>query len=80
IELLLISYLGGATRLSVGWWAGRLFGLASASVVLLVLLSETTVLQARLARSIRSERLARESRLTAMEALSASIAHEINQP
>jgi C4-dicarboxylate-specific signal transduction histidine kinase len=33
-----------------------------------------------LVRSIRSERLARESRLTAMEALSASIAHEINQP
>jgi signal transduction histidine kinase len=80
IEILLISYLGGATRLSVGWWAGRFFGLASASVVLLVLLSETTVLQARLARSVRSERLARESRLTAMEALSASIAHEINQP
>jgi C4-dicarboxylate-specific signal transduction histidine kinase len=49
-------------------------------VVLLVLLSETTNLQIRLARSIRSERLARESRLTAMEALSASIAHEINQP
>ncbi|MBM6594235.1 ATP-binding protein [Microvirga pudoricolor] len=80
IEILLISYLGGATRLSVGWWAGRFFGLASASVVLLVLLSETTTLLARLARSVRSERLARESRLTAMEALSASIAHEINQP
>ncbi|WP_134500643.1 ATP-binding protein [Microvirga pakistanensis] len=80
IEILLISYLGGATRLSVGWWAGRLFGLASASVVLLVLLSETTALHAQLVRSIRSERLARESRLTAMEALSASIAHEINQP
>lgn len=80
IEILLISYLGRATRLSVGWWMGRLLGLVSASVVLLVLLSETMVLQTRLARSIRSERLARESRLTAMEALSASIAHEINQP
>lgn len=80
IEIILISYLGGGTRLSVGWWAGRVFGLASTSLVLLVLLSETTTLQVRLARSVRSERLARESRLTAMEALSASVAHEINQP
>ncbi|WP_114943383.1 ATP-binding protein [Microvirga calopogonii] len=80
IEIILISYLGGGTRLSTGWWAGRVFGLASASLVLFVLLSETTTLQIRLARSVRSERLARESRLTAMEALSASIAHEINQP
>ncbi|RDI60010.1 sensor histidine kinase [Microvirga subterranea] len=80
IEIALLSYLGGGARLSVGWWAGRLYGLASASMVLLVLLSETATLQARLARSIHSERLARESRLTAMEALSASIAHEISQP
>jgi signal transduction histidine kinase len=80
IELTLLSYLGAGTRLSLGWWAGRFCGLASASMVLLVLLSETTTLQARLARSVHSERLARESRLTAMEALSASIAHEINQP
>jgi signal transduction histidine kinase len=80
IEIILLSYLGGGTRLGVGWWAGRLYGLASASMVLLVLLSETMTLQARLARSVQSERLARESRLTAMEALSASVAHEINQP
>lgn len=80
IEILLLSYLSGGARMSVGWWGGRLYGLASASMVLLVLLSETMTLQARLARSIRSERLSRENRLAAMEALSASIAHEINQP
>jgi signal transduction histidine kinase len=80
IEIILLSYLGGGTRFSVGWWAGRFFGLVSASMVLLVLLSETMTLQARLARSVHAERLARESRLIAMEALSASVAHEINQP
>lgn len=80
IELLLISYLGGATRLSVGWWAGRLYGLVAASIVLLVLLSESTLVYARLARTIATERRTRQNRLTAMEALSASIAHEINQP
>ena len=80
IEIVLLSYLSSGLRLSVGWWAGRLFGLVSASIVLLVLLSETTTLYARLARSVSAERRAREARLTAMEAFSASIAHEVNQP
>lgn len=79
IETLLLAYLSSG-RFSVGWWAGRAYGLASASVVLLVLLSETTTLHARLIRSLSAERRARDARLTAMEALSASIAHEINQP
>jgi signal transduction histidine kinase len=56
------------------------FGLASTSIVLIVLLSETTALYGRLARSVSAERRAREARVTAMEALSASIAHEVNQP
>jgi signal transduction histidine kinase len=79
-EVVMLAYFTGGTRLNIAWWAGRLYGLASASMVLLVLLLETMTLQARLARSVHSERLARESRLTAMEALSASVAHEINQP
>jgi signal transduction histidine kinase len=80
IEIVLLSYLSAGIRLSLGWWAGRFYGFTSASVVLLVLLSETTTLYARLARSVSAERRAREDRLTAMEALSASIAHEVNQP
>jgi len=80
IEILLLSYASGGIRLSVGWWAGRIFGLASTGTVLLVLLSEATTVHARLARAVRAEHRARQSRLTAMEALSASIAHEVNQP
>jgi signal transduction histidine kinase len=80
IEIILLSYLSAGHRLSVGWWAGRLYGLISASIVLVVLLSETVTLYARLARSISAERRAREERLSEMEALSATIAHEINQP
>ncbi|WGD32170.1 MASE4 domain-containing protein [Ancylobacter sp. WKF20] len=80
VELLLISFLGGGVRLGVGWWAGRLYGLLAASIVLLVLLVESTQVYGRLARTIAAERRLRRSRLTAMEALSASIAHEINQP
>ena len=80
IEVVLLSFVSAGIRLNVGWWAGRIFGLISTSVVLIVLLFETTALYGRLARSVSAERRARENRLTAMEALSASIAHEISQP
>ncbi|EWY40744.1 histidine kinase [Skermanella stibiiresistens SB22] len=80
VELMLLSFAGAGIRLNLGWWAGRFYGLVCTSIVLLVLLSETVTLYARLARSILAERRARETRLTTMEAMSASIAHEINQP
>ncbi len=80
VELSLISFIGGGMRLSIGWWAGRLYGLLAASIVLLVLLVESTQVYGRLARAMAAERRVRRNRLTAMEALSASIAHEINQP
>ena len=80
VEILLISYLGGAIRLSVGWWSGRFFGLVAAGTVLFVLLAETTGNYMRLAKVAANERRARLNRLTAMETLSASVAHEINQP
>lgn len=79
VESVLLGFVS-AGRLSVGWWAGRLYGLFSASVVLAALLSETMALYGRLVRSVAAERRSREARLTTMEALSASIAHEVNQP
>jgi signal transduction histidine kinase len=80
IEVVLLSFISAGSRLSIGWWTGRAFGLVSASVVLFVLLAETTTLYARLARATALERRAQESRMATMEALSASIAHEVNQP
>ena len=80
IELTLLSYISSGVRFSIGWWAGRIYGLTAAGIVLLVLLAETTTVYAKLARSVAAEQRARQNRLTAMEALSASIAHEINQP
>ena len=79
IEIILLSYISSG-RLSVGWWAGRAYGLAAMSVVLILMLWETTTLYARLATSVAAERWARETRVTSLEALSASIAHEVNQP
>ena len=67
-------------RYELGWYAGRSFGIAATFVVLLMLLSETLVLYANLARSILRQRNERDARQIAMDAMAASIAHEIRQP
>jgi signal transduction histidine kinase len=68
------------TRFSLGFYASRLYSLIATIVVLLVLLSETTILYAYLARSVMMQRQEREGRRIAMDVMAASIAHEINQP
>ena len=80
IETVLLAYVSSGSRFSLGWWAGRLYGLAASSTVLLALLSESVTLYVRLARSLMAERRSREGRLSMLEILSASIAHEVNQP
>ncbi len=79
LELFILSSLSSG-RLSAGWWLGRLYGLASASIVLIALLAEITSLYGRLLRSAYTERRIREERLAATEALLALISHEVNQP
>jgi signal transduction histidine kinase len=69
-----------ATRYSLGFYASRLSALLATILVLLVLLSETTILHANLARSVIRQRSEREARQAAMDVMAASIAHEINQP
>jgi len=78
IELFLITLVG--RRYVVGWYAARVYFLVSSTFVLAVLLSETALLYARLARSVMAQRREREARLITMDVLSASIAHEMNQP
>jgi signal transduction histidine kinase len=67
-------------RFSVGWYASRVYSFTASIIVLLVLLSETTTLYANLALSVIRQRSAREARQIAMDAMAASIAHEIRQP
>jgi signal transduction histidine kinase len=75
-----MSSLLAVGRFDVGWYASRAFALAASIVVLIVLLSETTTLYANLARSVLRQRGVREARQVAMDAMAASIAHEIKQP
>jgi signal transduction histidine kinase len=79
IEILLSAQLAG-TRFSLGYYAGRIFSLIAAAVVLTAMLSQTTMLYADLAQSVMRRRGAREARLIAMDTMAAAIAHEVNQP
>src|SRR6202171_4868846 len=67
-------------RFSAGWYAGRVFGLVSGSLVLFVLLYEITTLYARLLRAVVAERLEREARLMTGDAGSGLSGHESKQP
>jgi len=79
-EIVLLGFVGAGVRFSAGWWIGRVFGLVSVSVVMLALLAETTALHARLLQSLLVESRAKDARATMLEALSAALAHELNQP
>jgi signal transduction histidine kinase len=79
IEMFLISFPVPA-RFSVGWYAGRICGAISGSLVLFVLLYEISTLYARLLRAVLAQRREREARLLTGDAVAASIAHEVKQP
>jgi signal transduction histidine kinase len=79
IEVCLIAF-PVPVRFSAGWYAGRIFGLVSGSLVLFVLLYETTILYAQLLRAVLAQRREREARLMTGDAVAATIAHEIKQP
>lgn len=68
------------TRFSVAWYVARVFSLLAVSFVFFVLLSETTVLYARLAWSNLLLERERENKLMNIDAITASIAHEARQP
>ncbi|MFI4930228.1 MAG: MASE4 domain-containing protein [Burkholderiales bacterium] len=78
IETVLLSMT--SHRYSLVWYVGRFFGLLSSCLVLLVLLSESTMLHARLALSVAAREREREGRLLSIEAVAAAIEHELKQP
>jgi len=80
-------------RFSVGFYAGRAMSLIMSSIVLIILVTETTLLYARNARANTIEQRERERRFSEMEAVLihlsrvselgqnvSALAHEVNQP
>jgi len=77
---LAFSGLLPSVRFSLGFYAGRAFSIIAASIVLIVLLAETTRLYVLLARSHASLQRERDSKLMNFEAIVAAINHEVKQP
>jgi signal transduction histidine kinase len=75
-----LSYYPMPIRFSTGWYAVRVIGFLSSSMVLTVLLYEITILYARLLGAVLAQRREREARLMTGDAVAASIAHELRQP
>jgi signal transduction histidine kinase len=69
-----------AVRFSVGWYTARGYALIASCTVLAVLLTETTVLHARLANAVVLLRRERSNRLMSLDAATAAMAHELRQP
>lgn len=67
-------------RFSIGFYASRVFSLITSTVVLVILLAETTRLYARLAQSTAALLRERNNKLMNIGAVVASIAHEVRQP
>jgi signal transduction histidine kinase len=67
-------------RFSLGFYASRIFSLATSTIVLVILLAETTRLYTRLAHSNTMLQRERNNKLMNLEAVVASISHEVKQP
>jgi signal transduction histidine kinase len=80
IAELVFSGLLPTLRFSLGFYAGRAFSVMTSSIVLIVMLAETTRLYVRLARSNAMLRREQDNKLMNMQAVVASISHEIRQP
>ena len=80
IAELVFSGLLPTVRFSLGFYAGRVCSIITSSIVLIVMLAETTRLYMRLARSNAMLRREQDNKLMNLEAMAAAVAHEIRQP
>jgi signal transduction histidine kinase len=78
-ELALVGLFAHA-RFDLGFYAGRIFMLITSSVVLVVLIAQTTKSDARLARSNMMLQRERDNKLMNLAAVAASISHQVRQP
>jgi C4-dicarboxylate-specific signal transduction histidine kinase len=75
-----LSYYPVPMRFSSGWYAVRVIGFLSSTIVLTVLLYEITTLYTRLVGALRGQRRERQARLMTGDAVAATISHEVTQP
>jgi signal transduction histidine kinase len=80
VSELIINGLLISARFTLGWYVSRLFSIVTSTIVLVVLLEETTRLYGRLARSNAMLLREQNNRLMTLDALASSISHEVRQP
>jgi signal transduction histidine kinase len=78
LDVLMVSTF--ATRFQFGWYAGRFYLAMTAMVLMVALLGEITRLYTSLARSNMMLQNERDNKLMTLEAMVASISHEVRQP
>lgn len=77
---LTLSTVMTSVRFTLGWYTARTYALIASCTVLAVLLTETTLLYARLANAILLLRRERANRLMSLDAATSAMAHELRQP
>jgi signal transduction histidine kinase len=77
---LTLSTVMTAVRYTLGWYTARTYALIASFTVLAVMLTETTLLYARLANTVLLLRRERSNRLMSLDAATAAMAHELRQP
>jgi signal transduction histidine kinase len=77
---LALSTVMTTVRFTFGWYTARAYALIASFIVLAALLTDATVLHARLANAVLLLRRERSNRLMSLSAATAAVAHEIRQP
>jgi signal transduction histidine kinase len=67
-------------RFTLGWYSGRVFSVLVPTIVMILLLAQTFALNARLMHVTTMLQRERSNKLANLEAVVASIAHEVRQP
>jgi signal transduction histidine kinase len=75
-----LSVYPSAARFTAGWYGSRVYALLYSSLLLSMMLIETTKLYGRLLHAVVAQRRGRQVRQVAMDAMAAAIAHEVKQP
>ena len=76
----LVAAFYTVVRFSAGWYLARVIALMASSTLLVVLLTESTMLYGRLANAFLLVRRERAERLGSVQAATAAMAHELRQP
>ena len=75
-----VSIYPSPARFTAGWYGARVYSLLYSSLLLLMLLIETTKLYGRVLQAVLAQYRERQVRQVAMDAMAAAIAHQVRQP